>query len=207
MGDWLAILQDVKGATFNADISDAAPFVEVTKFQSNKQVEDSLKCLADWRNDQAHGRGPKGAVAVTQAFNDARQQLEILLEGVEFLSDYPLRFVEETRRDTIQRITNYSYRELMGDHALVSMSSSLTSDSEVEAKSLYLVDRTLKLHLLRPLLIGRDCPVCHSWGTFFLDTFKKTKERQFVVIKSMEHGHTCDDMDLAEPFRHWNLIR
>lgn len=207
MGDWISILQDVRGSVFAAGISDAAPFVEVTRFQADKQVEESLKKLAEWRNDQSHGRGPKGS-AVETAFLESKQHLETFLQGIEFVSDYPLRFIEETRRDTFRRMTTYSFRELMGDHALVPIAHGETPDAEVEAKSLYLHDRSGRLHLLRPLLIGRDCPVCHSWGTFFLDTLEKKDNRRAerIVIKSMEHGHTCDDLDLVAAFRHWGMI-
>jgi hypothetical protein len=208
MGDWVSILQDVKGGKFADDLPDTAPFVEVTRFQLDKRVEDSLKKLAECRNDQSHGRGPKGSAA-QEAFSEAKKQLEILLQGVEFLSDYPLRFVEETRRDTLRRTTNYSFRELLGDHALVPIAQGETPDAEIEAKSLYLNDRAGKLHLLRPLLIGRECPVCQSWGTFFLDTLARRNHQlpERIVIKSLEHGHTCDDMDLLAAFRHWGMIQ
>lgn len=208
MGDWLSILQDVKGGNFADNLPSTAPFIEVTRFQSNKRIEGSLRKLTDWRNDQSHGRGPKGS-AVAVAFSEAFEQLKVLLESVEFLSDYPLRFVEETRRDTLRRITSYSFRELMGDHALVPIAQGETRDPELEAKSLYLTDRSGILHLLRPLFIGRECPVCHSWGTFFLDTLVKSGKQSEgkIVMKSLEHGHTCDDMDLVEAFRHWGMIQ
>lgn len=203
MGDWLSILLEVGGAQFADNIPDTAPFVEVSSFQNSQTVKRSLKSLADMRNDQAHGRGPKGA-EIPAAFERAKNELSTLLQAVEFVTDYPLRYVETTRRDALQKVTRYDFRELMGDHALVPLTHEQTPDAEIEAQSLYLLDRTGMLHLLRPLLIGRECPVCYSWGTFFLDT--RFKDGKGVVVKSMEHGHTSESIDLLEAFRASGLL-
>ncbi len=203
MGDWLSILQEAGGANFADDIPETAPFVEVSRFQSDAKARQSLKLLADWRNDQSHGRGPKGA-DVQLAFESAKKELAMLLQAVEFVTDYPLCHIETTRRDTLQGITRYEYRELMGDHALVPLTHGDTPDAEIEADSLYLRDQSGQLRLLRPLLIGRECPVCHSWGTFFLDSCKKGGAS--VTLKGMEHGHTWDDVGLVSVFRHRGMI-
>jgi hypothetical protein len=203
MGDWISILQEAGGTSFSDDIPETAPFVEVSRFQNEQKIKRSLEMLAKMRNDQAHGRGPKGA-EVPKAFESAKMELATLLQAVEFVTDYPLRYIETTRRDALRKVTHYDYRELMGDHALVPVSHEQTPDAEIEASSLYLFDRTSKLHLLRPLLIGRECPVCHSWSTFFLDTCLKNGKT--VVIKSMEHGHSSEDSGLIEPLRACGLL-
>jgi len=203
MGDWISILQEAGGADFAEGIPDTAPFVEVSRFQNDPAVTASLKLLAAWRNDQAHGRGPKGG-EVTVAFENAKRELATLLQHVEFITDYPLRHIEATRRDTLQRITRYEYRELMGDHALVPLSKGETPDPETEANSLYFCDRAGHLHLLRPFLTGRECPVCHSWGTFFLDSYRQGCAT--VTLKSMEHGHTWEDSSLVPAFHQTGMI-
>jgi hypothetical protein len=203
MSDWLSILHEAGGANFADDIPETAPFVEASRFLNVPKVKRSLELLAKWRNDQSHGRGPKGADVPT-AFEKAKSELSTLLQSVEFVTDYPLRYIETTRRDTLLKVTRYDFRELMGDHALVPITREQTPDAEVEALSLYLLDRTGTLHLLRPLLIGRECPVCHNWGTFFLDT--RSKDGTRVVLKSMENGHTTEDEDLVEPLRACGLL-
>ncbi len=198
MGDWVSILQEAGGASFAGDIPETSPFIEVSRFQNDPKAKRCLELLHKWRNDFSHGRGPKGAEMLA-AFENAKKELGALLQVTEFLTDYPLRYIEATRRDTLRKVTRYDYRELMGDHALVPVSHAETSDTEIEAGSLYLLDRAGKLHLLRPLLTGRECPVCHSWGTFFLDT--QLKAGKGVVLKSMEHGHTIEDMEALDPLR------
>ena len=204
MGDWLSILQEAGGANFADDIPETAPFVEVLRLQGDTKVKQCLERLSKLRNDQAHGRGPKGA-AVAEAFNNAKTALVTLLESVEFVADYPLRYIETTRRDSLLQVTKYDYRELMGDHALVPIACAETQEVEIEADSLYLMDRVGRLHLLRPFLTGRECPVCHSWGTFFLDSCGKGGGS--VTLKSMEHGHPLEDVGLAAAFRHRGMIR
>ena len=204
MGDWISILQEVGGVNFADGIPEIAPFVEASRFQSDQKVMDSMKLLAKLRNDQSHGRGPKGS-DVPAAFEIAKSELSTLLQAVEFIAEYPLRYISTTHRDTLQGITRYEYRELMGDHALVPFAQSETPDAEIEAGSLYLRDRADRLRLLRPLLIGRECPICHSWGTFYLDSCQKGGAS--VTLKGMEHGHTWEDVDLVPIFRYTGLIK
>jgi hypothetical protein len=203
MGDWVALLREVSGSKTFRNLPSSAPFFEVTQCLQDKEVNDALQRLSDKRNDNAHDRGPKGS-AVQKCFQEAVADLELMLKGFEFLSDYPLRYIEATRRDTILKVTNYDYRELMGDHALVPLATADNSEAELEVESLYLVDRAGCLQLLRPFLTGRDCPMCGSWGTFYLDKFGKDKLTSH--LKSMEHGHTFPDEDITPAMKICGLL-
>jgi hypothetical protein len=130
--------------------------------------------------------------------------LRILLQSVEFLSEYSLRYIEETRRDAIGGVTHYSYRELMGDHPIVPLQEGETKDKEVETGSLYLVDRNGTLHLMRPLLVRRVCPTCGRWATFHLDSYDA--KHDICVLRGMEHTHTIKDQAIAYAFRHVGLL-
>jgi hypothetical protein len=127
-----------------------------------------------------------------------------LLQAVEFLSEYPMRYVERTQRDSMRQVTYYDYRDLRGDHPLVPLSYEETEEPELEAQSLYLVDRVGGLHLLRPLLSRRECPDCGNWATFHLDTYKKKPD--LSVLKSMECGHTVEDLSISAAFKHIGLL-
>jgi hypothetical protein len=125
---------------------------------------------------------------------------------LDFLTDYPLYYVVDTKRDSFQGVTRYDYRQMMGDHALVPVSQGLSGNPEIEKESLYLADRAGQLHLLRPLLIGRHCPECQTWSSFFLDSAKVNTNSCSIAMKSMEHGHTWDAPETLDAFRSWGMI-
>jgi hypothetical protein len=163
--------------------------------------EDSdraLSSLKDRRDDEAHGRGPKGNV-VPSEFESAKEELLELLGAAEFLSEYPLRYVERTKADVIENRLTYRYREVMGDHPLVPVQEETIDQTTLESESLYVVDRSGDLHLLRPLLDRRRCPVCGTWSTFYLDSYLDDEDA--CRLKSMEHGHTTTDEGVYKAFQ------
>ena len=201
MGDWISILREVRGKKFRRrDIH--TPFYEILTFLS-PETDKVLSKLSERRNDNSHGRGPKGA-QVTRAYNDSLKELECFLKYAELLSEYPLRYVEETRRDSLNQVTYYKYRDLMGDNLLVPLREARINNAELEAGSLYLVDRDKQLYLLRPLLHRQRCPECDVLSTFFLENYDK--KNKSVVLKSLEHEHTFSMSSFTENFRKIGLI-
>jgi hypothetical protein len=199
MGDWVSVVRELRGSKVIRNSSQVVPFAEIA-FMS-QETDADMQALLDYRNDQSHGRGPKGS-EVKRYFEYSKEQLESFLEGIEFVSEYPLRYVERAKRDTILQRTDYQYRELMGDHPLVPLLSS-TADVELE-ESLYLTDRAGRLHLLRPLLSFLECPECKRWSVFYLD--KYIKKDQTCVLKSMENGHTFEDKAISAAFARAGLV-
>lgn len=210
MGDWVGLLREasVSKRIRNYGIGAASknenriPFYEFIAFLST-EADSLLDRLKNRRNDNAHGRGPKGA-QVSTAYREALQELEKLLSCAEFLSDYPLRYVEETHRDSLNKVTNYRYRDVMGDNALVPLQKGQTQSAELEAKSLYLVDRDGELYLLRPLLRRLRCPECDIWSTFFLENYSEKSD--VVTLKSLEHEHSFQRSGLSDAFRSVGLL-
>jgi hypothetical protein len=98
----------------------------------------------------------------------------------------------------------YNYRDLLGDHPLSSLESGVTDQGEIEAESLYIVDRQGKLHLARPLLIRQVCDKCGNWSTFSIDSY--SSKENYIAMISMEHGHVFKDVDLVEAFRLVGLL-
>ena len=203
MGDWVATLREIQDAKSLRQTAGLIPFYEVSRFLDDDEVNGALQRLKDRRDDQSHGRGPKGS-AIAREFDQGITDLEILLRSAEFLTEYPLRYIEATRRDSLQHATEYEYRELMGDHPLVPLQKAQSTDAELEARSLYLVDRNSILHLMRPLLLRQECPVCGSWATFYLDTYDR--ESDTCSMKSMEHGHSVQDQRISSAFRALGLL-
>ena len=205
MGDWIAILREKSTAKQFRQISDLVPFYEVFRILSDESTNSAVQELKDLRDNLSHGRGPRTSRALQKAYGDAKKDLDILYRAMDFLSEYPLRYIENTRWDSIAKQNYFSYKEIRGDHSIVQISESISSNNELEAGSLYLVDRQNRYHLLRPLMIRKECPVCGSWATFFLDTFD-TKTNT-PIMKSMEHGHTIDEPDLSTSLRHIGVLK
>lgn len=203
MGDWMAILREVQSSKALRKTSDLAPFYEVHRFLDNGDVGDAVARLKKLRDAQSHGRGPKGR-KVVETFDEALRMLRILVDAGSFLSEYPLWYVETTKRDALMRTTTLQYRDIMGDHPYVPVKTCEVSIEDVEAESLYAVEQSGKLHLFRPLLSRRECPICGSWSTFYLDSYRQSDD--VCVLKSMEHGHTLDDQQSSEAFRLVGLL-
>ena len=203
LGDWVAILQEVRDSKKFRHIPEGTPFYELLHLLDEEEVDESLRRLCDERNRQAHGKGPKGS-SVTAHFEEAAKDLEVLLRAAEFVSEYPLRYIEQTSWDSFTAINAYTYRDLVGDHPLVPLASAQSDDINLEAGSLYLVDRRGKMHLLRPLLTRQDCPICGSRSTFLLDTYDPKAD--VCYLKSLEHGHTFPQAGISYAFRYVGLL-
>lgn len=204
-GDWSTILNEVAGRRFRAAAQGKQlPVPEVVDaFVPSAAAADALRSLQKARNDQAHGRGPRGA-AIQDRFYEVRDALTELVHQCDFLSEYPLRLVEESRWDALQDLSRYDYRDLIGDHPLVPLSTTESSRSDLEQRSLYLVDRRADLHLLRPLLLRLECDVCGLPSTFAPDRYLPATQEW--VLRSMEHGHAMTRSGLADAFRSAGLI-
>lgn len=201
-GDWVAILREVQGRKALKQMG-KAPFYEVARFLDDENINAALSVLGENRNDNSHGRGPHGP-EIKEKLSESLTALQTFLGGTEFLSEYPVRYIETTRRDSITGMTNYSYRAIMGDHLVVGLEEGQTDIADLEAGSLYLVDRDGSMYLLRPFLTRRECPECQQWELFFLD--KYDRGRGNCTLKSMEKGHTVEDAGITAVFQHVSMI-
>ena len=197
LGDWIAVLREVEKSKRFRDLKHF-PFPEVLTVLADKDTNDAVQRLQEARNDHAHGRGPKGE-AIAEAIEVRYADLEVLLESSEFLVEYPLRLIEETKRDSLSGRTQIHYRHLMGDHPLVPLNSDDQESSEIEADSVYVLDRLGSYHLARPWLSWRTCQTCQRPATFHVERYNSKNDS--VTLKSLEHGHTMDDKSLGSAFR------
>lgn len=186
LGDWRAVLTAAAETRSFGDLPDTHPFIEVRGFLGDSEVAAACKRLTDLRNDVSHLRefGPGRRQEIeARAWDD----LEAIFEAAEFVMDYRLIRVLATRWDALDAVNRIEYRHLAGDHAVVPRLSMETGSNEVETDGLYLVDRVDELHLLRPLMLGFECPECGHWSTFHPDRLMNDGS---VEYKSLEHGHT-----------------
>ncbi|MFX0577111.1 hypothetical protein [Nocardia nepalensis] len=193
LGEWTAVLTEAATSKRLRSMTPSHPLGDLRGLLVGAAVNGARQRLADRRNDQAHMRHTDAA-DLPDAVRDAAKDLRILLDAARFLTDWPLVQVAAVRRDSLARRSYIEYRELMGDHPVVPVSSSEHTDNELEVGSLYLRGPEQRLHLLRPYLIGRDCPVCRNWSTFHVERAPQGA----VVLKSLEHGHTTVDPTLSD---------
>ena len=203
MGDWIAVLREVNESKRFRGLKHF-PFPEVLTVLTDKDTNDAVQRLQEARNDHAHGRGPMGE-AIVEAIEVRFADLEVLLESSEFLEEYPLRLIEETKRDSLSGRTQIHYRELMGDHPLVPLNSDDQESSEIEADSMYVLDRAGSYHLARPWLSWRTCIECKRPATFHVEQYDSKNDS--VTLKSLEHGHTMDDKSLGSTLRKLGFLR
>ena len=203
LGDWIGVLREV-GVSGNFRNVKAFPFPEVLTVLSESDTHNAVQRLFDARNNQAHGRGPRGAEVPT-AIEERCADLEVLLSAVEFLAEYPLRFIEQTRRDSLSGLTLIRYRHLMGDHPLVPLARDKHESPEIEKGSLYFLDRAGRYYLTRPWLTWQQCPECRRPATFHPERYDR--RRDSVTLKSLEHGHALDDRSLLPVFHSLGFLK
>jgi hypothetical protein len=203
-GDWFAIIKEVNESRVFRQIKGVVPFVEVTQLNAEKSWEPSIKMLMGLRNDDSHGRIAPANVSQT-LLSDAESALESIYHATEFLTDYRLLYITETRFDSIRHVNHIQYRDLSGDNVLALLCQDQSTRFDLESNSLYLRDRQGTLHLFRPLLQYLECPECHQMCTFFLDTYDGSSGDVMVGLKSIERNSVRIEA-IAEDYRHIGLL-
>jgi len=203
MGEWFAILKETKESKAMRKLPDSTPFVELTQFLQS-EIEEASRALMAMRNENAHRKGPKGKTPIFDHFEKAKALLTTVIKASEFIAEYRLIYIEDTQRDSLSGVTKYQYRLMMGDHPLVPIESADSEIVELEKGSLYLVDRTGELHLMRPFLVRQECETCGNWSTFYLD--KYLRDEGACQLLSMEHNHTMKNSDIVPAFHSIGML-
>lgn len=192
LGDWRALLEQFSELKSVRRLPDTHPLIEIRGFRADSTVVQASDELWQLRNDVSHLRefAPGELERTTTA---AWSSLENLYEAVSFLTDYPLIRVISTRWDSYSKQNEIQYRQLSGDTPIVPVQTMIVADNTVETESLYLLDAHRRLHLLRPLLVGSECPACGHWSTFHPD---RITQEGSVEYKSFEHGHPSSPTDV-----------
>ncbi|MFF1962456.1 restriction endonuclease [Streptomyces sp. NPDC058232] len=193
-GDWAAVLTEVATSRKLRNLPAEHPLHDIRGLLAGQDTAEARQRLSERRNDQAHLRRVD-AVDLPSAIQTAFADVTTLVERARFLADWGLLHVTEVRWDALSRTAHVAYRELMGDHPVVPTRSMSSPSNDLEAGSLYLRDSDHALHLLRPFLVGQDCPTCRVWSTFHVDRVPKSG----VLLKSLEHGHVFEEPLPAMP--------
>lgn len=203
-GSWLSILREVNEGKAYRTLPEGVPFFEVTEFLRDQQTLHVVEQLSTYRNKDSHRSGPKGHNAVSKAFKREFENLGKLLEAIEFISEYPLRYVESVHWDSYEQVSKISFRDVMGDHPLASLHEGTVEGVHLEASSLYVMDRSNYYHLARPLLVRTQCPTCGNWETFCADNFDPGED--VLHLKSFEHGHLIEERNTQTALKTLGLL-
>ncbi|WP_157570785.1 restriction endonuclease [Microtetraspora malaysiensis] len=200
-GDWVAILREISTSRHIQPASDAKKLQDLRYMLGDKEADAALSMLASKRNDESHLRRVDPG-DLPRACKEALAELTTLMNSALVLADLPLVQLTSVRWDSFRRVSTVQFRELMGDHPVVPSQYLEYASSELEVDSLYVLDEQHRLHLLRPYLIGSDCPKCHMWSTFHIEGVHQDR----VKLKSLENGHTLDREGVAHVFRSVDFI-
>lgn len=101
--------------------------------------------------------------------------------------DLPLLHIEQARWDTYDKVSHLAYRELMGDHNVVTLHEQ-TVPHLIEAGSPYVVDQLGRFHLLRPFFVSQACDKCGQLSLFVIDQWNPVDET--ATYLALDHVHT-----------------
>jgi hypothetical protein len=189
LGDWIRILDEVASNKKLRSLPPDHPLGELRAFlkTSNQDVTTARIRLNGRRNDDAHGRRPTSAAAIRETAEKSLVDLQILLAGAAFLADLPFLHITDNRWDSLAGRGVAEMRILKGDHPVAPYQLLSHNQAGLEKGSLYVKDTLGGLHLLRPFLVGIECPRCEIFSVFHVD-YKSPDGT--VIIKSLENGHT-----------------
>jgi hypothetical protein len=200
LGEWKAVLREIGDNRAVKNLPSNHPLRDLGSFATNPDIESVRNRLKNRRDGEAHLRRVD-PVDIPQAIAEAAADLTALVQHAQFLADWPLVCVDSTRWDTFRGVATISYRQMMGDHPIAPSQVTEHPDNDLEQESLYIIDGEYQWHLLRPFLVGRDCPVCKNWSTFHVD-----RAERVLVIKSLENGHIAEGDWLSQSLSHVGLL-
>ncbi|MGW0891108.1 hypothetical protein [Saccharopolyspora sp. NPDC002578] len=200
-GIWLNILREVATAATEQDIPSDSPLTRFRCF-TDADMASAVRELYERRNHKSHGRGP-AAHEINDAVQNSRRHLKTILSGVEWLVDYPLRHIDACHWDSFINTSQITYRELMGDHNIVSPTDEHTTQI-LETGSPYIADSYGRYRLLRPFLLTQHCPHCGQLSLFILDQWNaNTQEIEYLAL---DHPDTITVTDMRAPLQHVGFL-
>lgn len=201
LGDWVSIIDEIcTGRAFGRLAADA-PLRQIRALLPDEEAHEARRRLTKRRNDRAHLRRID-KVDLAAEIAEAEHDLRILMHRAACLASLPLIRVEATQWDEFRSVWTVKYRELTGDNPVVPVKTIEVPDHQMEQGSLYVLDEGGAPHLMRPFLVGADCPICRHWSTFVVDTVPAGGP----IYRSLEHGHTLALPELAGPLSRVGLL-
>ena len=190
LGHWYSVVEEAASTLRRLDEQES--MVEIAGFLDKPGMSEARRLLTDLRNDDSHLRNAPPA-RVDEAMQQARSALRLIVEAMEWITDYPLHHVRSTAWDSFTAMNRVERGTLRGDHPIVPYSTLEIADNTIEAGSLYIGDRHRQMHLAWPVFLGIRCPQCGNFGVFMPDRLVGGQPE----YKGMERGHS-----LSQPAQH-----
>jgi len=198
---WHNLLREVSEVATAQDVASDSPLAQFRCF-ADADVAGAIRLLHERRNQKSHRRGP-AAHEMEDAVTETRRHLEVVLSRVEWLVDYPLRHIDVCRWDSFTNTSHIAYRELMGDHNIVSPAEEHVPHL-LETGSAYITDSYGHYRLLRPFLLARPCPECGQLTVFVIDQWNATtQEAEYLAL---DHPHKITITDGQASLRQVGLL-
>jgi hypothetical protein len=184
LGHWKGLLREIAESKHFSQAAEIDIVEELPAFCNSPVVKGAIDRLYRLRNDDAHLR--RAAPGEKQTLLEkSRDDIALLFEEAQFVTDYTLLLVEQTGWDAINETNTLRVRELRGDHPSVPTKNFVTNEIGIERGSLYVRSRKGELFLVRPMMLGKPCPECDVWSVFVPDRALGAE----MSFKSLEHGH------------------
>lgn len=144
------------------------------------------KRLVELKNDDKHDRGPKIDAQYLTGIRDLEEHLEQLYRGVAFLTQYPIRLIEDLDIDPFTRKAIIRTLVYVGDHPGLKQET-LKLSKPLPKGRLYIEKSEGDWALLSPLMTVNTCGHCQARETYMIDSWSGDSK---IRLKSFERGHT-----------------
>lgn len=161
----------------------------------NKGFGADVAALIRARNNFHHGRGPLTEEEIARASDEAQQRLQRCMEALSFLTDYPIRLVQDFDVDRRGGAFVLKCLRLMGDGPGFRQEK-VDHPEALPRGDLFLELADRKWVPLYPFIVASNCPHCRYRETYFVDHWNDRKN--VVLMKSFERGHTEEKADISE---------
>ncbi|MGH3086154.1 MAG: hypothetical protein ACRDSJ_02400 [Rubrobacteraceae bacterium] len=194
-GSWKLVIQRSARVLRKKDHSLASAICRLNIGSEKKGFGADIAHLISVRNDYHHGRGPLIEEEIVKASNEAQERLQRCMEAVSFLTQYPVRLVQDFDVDRHNDGFSLKCLRLMGDGPGFSQEK-VDFPRALPRGDLVLDMGNGEWLSLYPFIIASNCPRCRYRETYFVDRWNDRKG--IVVMKSFERGHPEDRGDVSD---------
>ena len=160
-----------------------------------KSFGADVAALISTRNNYHHGRGPLIEEEIASASNEAQERLQRCMEALSFLTQYPIRLVQDFDVDRRSEEFLLKCLRLAGDGPGFSQEKVLFPRTFPNGDLLLDLGHQNWVPLY-PFIEASNCPRCGYRETYFIDRWNDSKG--IALMKSFERGHTEERRDVSD---------
>lgn len=154
-----------------------------------------IAALINARNHYHHGRGPTMEEEIVNASNEAQERLQRCMEALSFLTQYPIRLVQDFDVDRHSGEFLLKCLRMVGDGPGFPQEKAIFPEA-LPRGDLYLDLGNQNWVSLYPFAVASNCPHCRYRETYFIDRWNDRKGT--TLMKSFERGHTEERRDVSD---------